>query len=360
VSAAGLADELHRALAQAASDPLVPGVMAAVHAPGIGFHWRAAMPGSNALNDGAWHPDLTFRIASVTKLFTAAAVFRLVEQGRLSLVAPIAGYVCERSAAALAGGGYDPSRINLSHLLAHTSGLPDHTHSPDYESIVRREPAHQWTALQQLEIAVSMAPPEAQPGQRFAYSDTGYVLAGQIVERASGLPLGHAVRELLSLDALGLSMTHWEATEPDPSPGRRARQCIAEVDATHANPSFDLYGGGGLVSTVADLCTFARALLQGRVFDSPPTLASALIVPMAVRPEGAYIHSRLAMALPMGQAWGWGHLGYWGCGVVCCPDLDVTVAASINQPYPTRADLRRELLCELGRLATEAAGRRAK
>jgi D-alanyl-D-alanine carboxypeptidase len=354
VSASGLADELQRVLAEAASDPRVPGVMAAVHAPGIGLRWHSAMPGGQAPGEGAWHPGLTFRIASVTKLFTAAAVFRLVEQGRLSLTAPIADYLSERPAVALANGGYDPSLINLSHLLAHTSGLPDHTHSPDYESTVRRDPAHHWTAQRQIEIAAAMAPPAWSPGQCCSYSDTGYVLVGQIIERATGLALGQAVRELLSLGTLGLPMTHWEVTESDPAPGSRARQCIADVDATHANPSFDLYGGGGLVSTVDDLCTFARALVQGQVFESPGTLASALIVPIAARTEGAYVHSRLAMALPMGQAWGWGHLGYWGCGVASCADLDVSVAVSINQPYPLRANLRAELLCELGRLATEA------
>jgi hypothetical protein len=108
------------------------------------------------------------------------------------------------------------------------------------------------------------------------------------------------------------------------------------------------------VSTVDDLCRFCAALLRGEVFQRAGTLAAALLVPPAERALDAGLHSRLAMSLPMGAAWGWGHLGFWGCGVACCAELDITVAATINQPLPKVALLRRELLSALGAIVVGA------
>jgi CubicO group peptidase (beta-lactamase class C family) len=114
-----------------------------------------------------------------------------------------------------------------------------------------------------------MGPPGVAPGERFAYSDTGYVILGEVIEVAMGQALGPAVRQLLGFDALGLQRTHWEQQEPDPLAGLRARQCLREHDTAGLDASFDLHGGGGLVSTVDELCHFTSALCQGRIFRHP-------------------------------------------------------------------------------------------
>lgn len=353
-----LGQRLEDALAHAAQDPEVPCVMAAVHAPRLDLHWQGACRGPRAQDADPVAADVPFRVASVAKLFTAAAVLRLIEEGRLSLHGPLYGALTGRIspelAQLLASGGHDPARITLSHLLTHTSGLPDHTHSAHYEQDCVGTPERVWKRHEQVRLAMEMGPPTVIPGQRFDYSDTGYVILGEVIEVATGQALGPAVRHLLGFEQLGLHRTHWERQEPDPSPGTRARQCMREHDMSELDPSFDLYGGGGVVSTVGDLCRFTAALMAGRVFKHPGTLAAALVVPPAERAGGSFMHSRLAMVLPLGQAFGWGHLGYWGCGVVCCPDLEITVAATINQPYPREAGLRRELVSTLGVMVVAA------
>lgn len=357
-----LVERLESTLARAAQDPAVPSVMAAVHAPRLDLQWQGACRGPRAQDADPVAADVPFRVASVAKLFTAAAVLRLIEEERLSLHGPLYGALTGRItpelAQLLASGGHDPARITLSHLLTHTSGLPDHTHSAHYEQDCVDTPARVWTRHEQVRLAMEMGPPTAAPGQRFDYSDTGYVILGEVIEVATGEALGPAVRQLLGFEKLGLHRTHWERQEPDPSPGTRARACVREHDMAQLDPSFDLYGGGGVVSTVGDLCRFTAALMAGRLFEHPGTLAAALVVPPAERAGGSFMHSRLAMVLPLGLAFGWGHLGYWGCGVVCCPVLEITVAATINQPYPHEAGLRRELVSTLGGMvvATQLEG----
>jgi D-alanyl-D-alanine carboxypeptidase len=185
----------------------------------------------------------------------------------------------------------------------------------------------------------------------FSYSDTGYIILGEVVEQVAGQALGTTVRELLDFAGLGMSSTYWEETEPAPrrSPAR-VSQFIGDADATHYDPSLDLFGGGGLVSTLEDLSTFVRALIQGRVFNEPGTLAAGLFVPRVGRAPEQHVHSRLAMALPLGDLGGWGHFGIWGCGTVHCPDLDITVSVSINQAIPARETLLGDVFGKFGRI----------
>src|SRR5205807_7846965 len=116
--------------------------------------------------------------------------------------------------------------------------------------------------------------------RQYSYADTGYVILGEIVERTTGKPLPAAVSDLLKLKSLGIRSTYFESLEPPP-PGAlpRAHQYLGAADIHDIDPSFDLYGGGGQVSTTADLSRFFKALFQGRVFDHPETLAAGLVSP---------------------------------------------------------------------------------
>src|SRR5204862_1252455 len=126
--------------------------------------------------------------------------------------------------------------------------------------------------------------PYAPPGKAFHYADTGYVLLGEIVERATGRPLGSAFRRLLGFGKLGLTRTYLESLEARPQAAHpRAHQYYQRIDATAFDPSFDLYGGGGLVSTVGDLARFYRALLHGQVFEKRATLRTMLGQPNSRR-----------------------------------------------------------------------------
>jgi D-alanyl-D-alanine carboxypeptidase len=291
----------------------------------------------------------------VTKLHTAAATLRLVELGDLQLQDPIGPHLSAACSHLLRAGGHDPDCITVSHLLCHTSGLPDHAALPSYAEAVLASPRRRWTRFDQVGMALTAPPSSQAPGLLCQYSDTGYVLLGEVIERVTGKNLGAAFRELLVFERLGLRQTWWEDDEPQPAGTRpKARQWLGPVDVTEFDPSFDRFGGGGLVSTVHDLALFARALFRGQVLARPSSLVAACLVPPSERAAGTRVHSHLAMVLPMGQSWGWGHLGFWGCGVAHDPMLDITVAATINQPFPKDPSWRTDLIRRLSEPVVDA------
>lgn len=112
-------------------------------------------------------------------------------------------------------------------------------------------------------------------------------------------------------------------------------------------PSFDLWGGGGLVSTVDDLIRFMRALLEGKVFRHAATLQLALSAPRPVAPgvdmkHGLiFFHDRVAGHACIG------HAGLWNVELVACPELDLVVALSLNQPLTAQSGERRHLVTDI-------------
>lgn len=206
---------LHAALAALNLDPSAPGAAIAVAA---GSQTVTAAIGAAAPDGSAMTARTPVRLASLTKTFTAAAVLRLWETGRLDLDAPIANLVEPEHAAMLRTGGYDTGSITVRQLLMHTGGLADHAESPAYLNTVLNDPARIWTRTGQIAVMLDLGPPLSVPGAVFAYSDTGYVLLGGIIERAIGQPLGEAVRSLLRWGSLGLSNVRWEGEPPAKGP----------------------------------------------------------------------------------------------------------------------------------------------
>jgi len=316
-----------------AAAPGIPGLLLHVAAPTAGIEWAGAAGVADRASGEPLTPGSTFRIASNTKTFTASATLRLVEEGAIALDQPIAELLSAESVALLTDGGYDPAAIPVRDLLTHTSGLYDYATDPGYPEAVLADPTKRWTRAEQVRFAMEKGAPLGAPGAVFGYSDTGYVLLGEIVERASGLPLAAAYRELLGFERLGLRSTSLETLEPIPAGAPpRAHQYLGEIDATGLDPSFDLYGGGGLVSSVEDLGRFYRALFRGEVFRDPATLETMLTAPPVADEAGA------AMGLFRYRVGGeepcWGHGGFWGSEAIHCPARDFTLAFSINQAEP--------------------------
>jgi D-alanyl-D-alanine carboxypeptidase len=183
-----------------ASDPTIPGEILAVRAPGLRETIAAGVADVQA--GTPLEPDTPFRVASMTKTFVAAAVLRLVEERKIELDEPIAGLISPESRAVLDGDGYDTERITVRQLLQHTAGFYDYASDLDFEARAVSDPTHRWTRLEQLEFAASQGDPLSEPGDEFHYSDTGYILLGEILERVTGQTLPQAVRGLLRLDEL--------------------------------------------------------------------------------------------------------------------------------------------------------------
>jgi D-alanyl-D-alanine carboxypeptidase len=333
----------------AARFPSSPGQILTVRAPGIGLDLTLATGGAS--------PDSTFRIASITKTFTAATVLRLVEQGRIDLDATLESVgVPDAMLDVLRDDGYLLDAITVRQLLVHTSGIADYADndtgagSGPYSEAVLADPSHRWTPLEQIRFATDHHDPVSEPGAEFHYSDTGYVLLGQIIESATGSTYAEAMRTLLRFDSIGLEATWLESVEPVPTTaGQRASQYLGDVDISVIDPSVDLYGGGGLVSSTADLATFFRALGRGEVFDQPDTfqLMTSIVAPDTGGAAAAGVYRSAINDVPC-----WLHDGFWGTMAITCPAIDLTITRSYQQADPDDAwdpnDLLLSVVRELG------------
>ena len=281
-------------------------VRATTLAPAVLVSWRDGRD-SLSVVAGDESADGALRIASVTKTFVACAVLRLVEQNRLALRAPLAEVVSPDSVDLLRSGGFDLTALVVDHLLTHTSGLADHASDPSYEHAMMSEPSRVWTRAEQVRRATE-AGPMAAPSTVVSYSDTGYVLLGGVLERTTGQGLGAAVRELLNLDELGLTRTWWEVDEA-PRTGVLTRQQVHGQNVELVDPTLDLFGGGGLVSTTGDLARFFEAVVRGEVLGRD---ATRLLLTVTELP-GQWPGMARGIFREEHVAPGWfSHAGFWG------------------------------------------------
>lgn len=203
--------------------------------------------------------DQRFRIGSLTKQFTAAAIMRLVDQGKLSLGDDLARWVPEFP---LQG-----HRVTLRQLLNHTSGIHNYTDSPAWRALA----ADDLTPIQIVSL-VARDTFDFAPGTRWSYSNTGYVLLGLVIERASGRPYAEFVhRELVA--PLGLRHTSYCPSHPQGAEWASGY----DVHKDSVLPAEYLsmtqpYAAGALCSTVGDFVAWQRALAAGRVV-SPASYA---------------------------------------------------------------------------------------
>ncbi|WP_300574033.1 serine hydrolase [Phenylobacterium sp.] len=274
--------------------------------------------------------DRTVRIASVTKTFVAAATLRLVERGALQLDDPVGPLLSAPIGARLARDGYDLDRVTVRMLLTHTAGVFDYAQHPLYLARVLSDPAHIWTREEQIAFAVDHGDPLGAPGALFAYSDTGYLMLGDILERVTGLPLAEAVPELLELEDHGVSNTWFEGLGAEPAHAPpRARQGVGATDAADVHPSADLFGGGGLLSTPGDLARFLRLLLRGDILGADTVRTMTAPTPQSVAAGGGGYGMGLARRSVAGEDC-YGHGGFWGVVAWYCPGADLAVAGFVS------------------------------
>ena len=279
-------------------------------------------------------PETPLRVASNTKTFVAATMLRLWEQGRVDLESPIEKLLDPRLTAILKADGYRTDVITVRHLLSHSGGLYDHGSDPRYVKAVMTDPDHRWTREQQIRLATSYADPQSAPGTEVRYSDDGYILLGDIIERVTGKNLARAVRDELRLDRLGLSSTWWEIFEQPPRRAvPRARQFMDGQDVTGLHASLDLYGGGGLVMSPRDLATFIAALFENRIFARPETLREML---WKGPHKGAEKYRLGIFVEEAGGQQFYSHSGFWGTLVYYNPQRRIAVAGATTNPKSYR------------------------
>ncbi|SHE87880.1 D-alanyl-D-alanine carboxypeptidase [Microbulbifer donghaiensis] len=305
------------------------GVLIDIDSPRYCYHSSHAVGYRSTNKKIPLAPTDSFRTASITKLFTASTILRLVEQGKFSLDSPVEGLLPGNVVEALKKGGVDPQRITVRHLLSHTAGLPDHAMDKRYFKAILTQPSRRWTPVEQVALIHEYQLKWLPLGKQFAYSDTGYILLGQIIEKSTGLPLGEAISHYLQFNKLPLQHLAMEDSsyqESDRFP--RAHQYLGALDTYSWNPSIDLHGGGGLVATAQDLATFIRALFAQEIFATPDSLEHMLSFQENSYEDG---YGMGIFRVDFDGYWALGHTGFWNTFVFYLPEYDLTIAGSVMQ-----------------------------
>ncbi len=227
-------------------------------------------------------PDTVHAIGSITKQFTAAAILKLEEQGKLSVQDPIAKH--------LPGVPEDKSAITLHHLLTHSAGFPGAI-GDDYAPVGREE---------FVELAMQV-PLGFAPGTGYAYSNVGYSLLGAIVERVSGQGYERFLKEEL-LDPAGLRHTgyklpDWSKAELAVGYDKRGERWGSMLEHPWAEdgPYWHLRCNGGLLSTNRDMLTWLAALRSHKVLGVASV--EKMFTPHVAEGEGALSHYGYGWAL---------------------------------------------------------------
>lgn len=257
--AAPTADPVQQSLNALTDD--FPGALAAVR--GADGRTRDYTAGVADTRTGARVPvNGRVRIASNTKMFTATVVLQLVGEGRVDVDAPVAKYL----------PGLVPGAITVRHILQHTSGLVDYDDKliQDYAAVqhVHFEPRE----LLDVVLSEDLLFP---PGTKFSYSNANYVLAGLVVQKVTGRPVGEEITKRI-IDRLGLRDTYWPALGDQTIRGRHPHGYFPTAtgdlfDVTEMDPSMG-WAAGQLVGTPRDLNRFMKALLGGKLLE-PAQLA---------------------------------------------------------------------------------------
>lgn len=212
-------------------------------------------------------PDTNFRLASVSKQFTAAAVLLLAEEGRLRLDDPVRRWLPQ-----LPGNA---DGVTLHHLLSHTSGLHDYEDlmAPEFEGQVHdADVACLLAAGRPCADAASAgddaapAPPYFAPGTAYRYSNSGYALLALVVERAAGKPYPEVLRERI-FAPLGMDGTVAFVDGTNTVP-HRAFGHSAHGDGwrrTDQSSTSAVLGDGGIYASIRDLARWDAALYDDRL-----------------------------------------------------------------------------------------------
>jgi CubicO group peptidase (beta-lactamase class C family) len=194
-------------------------------------------------------PDTRFRLGSITKQFTSMLVLQLVEEGKLSLDAKLTDVLPYYRKDA---GG----TVTIHQLLNHTSGIPSYTDLPNFFQKQGR------TALPLKELVTTLCSGDLQfePGSKFLYNNSGYVILGAVIEQVTGKPYEQVLQERI-LDPLGMKATGYDHSETLIS--KRATGYQSTAGGLRNADFLDMslpYAAGALYSTVEDLYLWDQAL----------------------------------------------------------------------------------------------------
>lgn len=267
--AAQLGPQLQAVLDRERADTGAPAIAAAITFPD-GSIWSSASGDARIDPQQPATGDTPFVVGSVSKTFVAAAIMQLVDEGQLSLDDPIAKWLPDYP---------DAQNITVRQLLHHRSGIYDYFAASNYDALVFGSMrGHTWTPDEILRTFAHA--PYFPPGTDYHYSNTNFILLGQIIEQITGQPLGDVYRQRF-FDPLGLDSTYFQGSGPPPPTAaegylERPNGLKEQSDDTDYRPTVSAatvaWAAGAIDASAHDIALWGDALYGGHLVN-PELLA---------------------------------------------------------------------------------------
>ncbi|HEX8866283.1 MAG TPA: serine hydrolase domain-containing protein [Lentzea sp.] len=281
-----------------------------------------------------------FRAGSITKSFTSTVVLQLVGEGKIELDAPVDRYL----------PGLVDSRVTVRHLLQHTSGLFNYTNaigfSPqDFEPIRYKH----WTPAEIIAISTSK-PLQFEPGTKWEYNNTGFVILGQLIEKITKQPYERTVQQRV-LRRLHLSDTTFPGDDPNIyGPHAHSYGLVngKPTDTTRFNPSV-FWAVGDVVTTTRDLDTFYTALIGGKLLK--PAQQAELTKTTPVSPQyglGLFVQQTPCGTTVLGHTGsvpGFGSYAFYSPDLRRRAEVSATAGLGTGDPTPGYYGILNEVFC---------------
>ncbi|WP_191164176.1 serine hydrolase domain-containing protein [Mucilaginibacter glaciei] len=191
-----------------------------------------------------------YRVGSISKMFTGVMVMQLIEEGKLSLATTLDQFYPQMPNAA---------RITIAQLMGHKSGLFNITNAPDFGTYMTLPQTHEAMVAKMAALK-----PAFEPGAKYEYSNTNFILLGYILEKVTGKPYPELVKQRI-VNKLGLNDTYYGGQI---NPANNEALSYDFADKWKQLPQTDMSipaGAGAMVSTPADLVKFIEALFAGKL-----------------------------------------------------------------------------------------------
>ena len=288
-----------------------------------------AQPDAVAHGTGrALRADDAFRAASVTKTVTAVVALRLAHEDRLGLDEPLADQLAPALLSRWRALDSLP-RTTPRQLLKHTSGLPNYFGDEAFVARLRDEPRRAWRPVELVDHAPGA--PHFQPGQGFAYSDTGYVITGILLEQATGRPLRTSSITSSSSTHSGWMGPGWRDTS---NRGSRRWRTTTPTTSTGRRLTRRSTWAGGASSPPHPATRFVQALWSERLIDSDALNELTRWTPGASFPPGHMLrYERYGLGMGCIVVEGielLGHTGFIGAFAFRSPEYDAVLVRTHN------------------------------
>jgi D-alanyl-D-alanine carboxypeptidase len=303
---------------------------------GPGFKWKGATGMADG-NQEIMSADHKFKIASISKTFTATVILQLIEEGLLDFDDALDKYLdnsfVKLDSLIIFDGILYGRDVTIEQLLSHTSSIRDYMEDERFISDILENPEKQWSSAKIMEQYYDYGMNRRAyfpPGTDFDYSDVNYVLLAMIIEKVTWSSLQDAYRQRI-FDPLNMVNSYLEFYEDATGTAPLSHAYFSTIDINdYINTSFD-WGGGGIVSTCDELNIFFRALVNGHLFKNKSTVMRMLKEADKGRGGQDYDYG---LGIQKRQIHGltfYGHGGAYDCDVFYCPERDISVCMSLNQ-----------------------------